>query len=149
MDKIKVNLTFEGFSLHKVLVISVIKKCIAATLKAEKVNTPCEINVLVTNDQGIRAINKASRNIDKATDVLSFPMFQLEAGAPPADWSASLLSSSFRPRSRPQQLPAGECSACAPGASDQQSTYMTKSSHVYSLTTIHYHTSNFASTQNS
>jgi len=87
MDRIKVNLTFQGSSLHKILVISVIKKCIAATLKAEKVHTPCEINVLVTNDQGIRAINKASRNIDKATDVLSFPMFDLEAGSPPSDWS--------------------------------------------------------------
>ena len=44
------------------------------------------INVLVTNDQGIRAINLATRNIDKATDVLSFPMFQLDAGNPPEDW---------------------------------------------------------------
>jgi probable rRNA maturation factor len=42
--------------------------------------------VLVTNDKGIHAINKASRDIDRPTDVLSFPMFQLEAGNPPEDW---------------------------------------------------------------
>ena len=42
--------------------------------------------MLVTNDKGIRTINLESRKIDKATDVLSFPMFQLEAGAPPEDW---------------------------------------------------------------
>ena len=35
----------------------------------------------------IHAINKASRNIDKPTDVLSFPMFQLEAGNAPEDWA--------------------------------------------------------------
>jgi probable rRNA maturation factor len=40
----------------------------------------------VTDDKGIRAINAACRQIDKPTDVLSFPMFQLEAGNPPADW---------------------------------------------------------------
>jgi probable rRNA maturation factor len=42
--------------------------------------------VLVTNDAGIHLINKTSRDIDRPTDVLSFPMFQLEAGNPPTDW---------------------------------------------------------------
>ena len=49
-------------------------------------DTPCEINVLVTDDASIRAINKAYRNIDKATDVLSFPMFQLTPGVLPENW---------------------------------------------------------------
>ena len=65
---------------------SIIRRCIRTTLDAEGIDIPCEINVLITNDDGIHAINKASRNIDKATDVLSFPMFELEAGNPPADW---------------------------------------------------------------
>ena len=51
-----------------------IKKCVAAALRVEGVTAPCEINVLLTNDQGIREINKAYRKIDSATDVLSFPM---------------------------------------------------------------------------
>ena len=59
-------------------------------LEAEGIDIPCEINVLVTNDKGIHAINLASRNIDKPTDVLSFPMFQLEPGNPPEDWNAYL-----------------------------------------------------------
>lgn len=62
-----------------------IHRCIEAALKAEGVHVPCEINVLVTNDQGIRAINSAARNIDRETDVLSFPMFQFEPGHFPAD----------------------------------------------------------------
>ena len=59
-----------------------------ATLQAEGIHIPCEINVLVTDDKGIQAINLASRNIDSPTDVLSFPMFSLEAGNPPKDWSS-------------------------------------------------------------
>lgn len=63
-----------------------IRRCITAALDAEKVDTPCEINVLITDDAGIRAINNAYRKIDKATDVLSFPMFQLTAGELPKSW---------------------------------------------------------------
>ena len=82
----KINLTFDIFTIQQPIVASIIKKCINATLAAEGVNSDCEINVLVTNDKGIHAINKASRDIDRPTDVLSFPMFQLEPGNPPADW---------------------------------------------------------------
>ena len=90
MKNLKINLTFDAFSLKKPMISSIIKKCIEATLSAEGITVPCEINVLVTNDQGIQAINKVSRNIDKPTDVLSFPMFELEAGNPPTDWDAYL-----------------------------------------------------------
>ena len=87
MAKYHMNLTFDHLSLRQIPVTMVIHQCIEATLDAEGIHAPCEINVLVTSDKGIRAINSASRNIDKATDVLSFPMFQLEAGCPPQDWS--------------------------------------------------------------
>ena len=86
--KYKVNITFDCFTLHKIAVTRIIYKCIETTLKAQKVNIPCEINVLITNDKGIRAINLASRNIDKPTDVLSFPMFSLEAGCLPENWDS-------------------------------------------------------------
>lgn len=89
-DMNKSNITYEIFTLRQVLVTSVIRKCIDATLKAEGITADCEINVLITNDQGIQAINKASRNIDKATDVLSFPMFHLQAGNPPTEWEEYL-----------------------------------------------------------
>ena len=84
---IKINLNYDCMTIQKPVISAVIKKCIVSTLQAEGVNVPCEINVLVTNDMGIQAINLASRQIDKPTDVLSFPMFQLEAGNPPADWT--------------------------------------------------------------
>ena len=82
----KINLVFEQLSLEKFTISAIIKKCIQATLDAERIAVPCEINVLVTNDAGIHLINKTSRDIDRPTDVLSFPMFQLDAGNPPTDW---------------------------------------------------------------
>lgn len=90
MNQHKINITYDIFTVKQPLVTSVIRQCINATLAAEGVSTDCEINVLITNDKGIHAINKASRNIDRPTDVLSFPMFQLEAGNPPEDWEAYL-----------------------------------------------------------
>ena len=84
--KHKINMVFEELSLRRFTIGSIIKTCINETLKAERISVPCEINVLVTNDEGIQIINKESRDIDRPTDVLSFPMFQLEPGNPPADW---------------------------------------------------------------
>ena len=77
----KINLSFDIFSVKQLSVAGIIKKCINTTLALEGVSVPCEVNVLVTNDRGIRVINQA-------TDVLSFPMFQLTAGEVPEDWSA-------------------------------------------------------------
>lgn len=86
MTKMKINITFDCFSLQRPIIASIIRSCAEAVLREEKIEVPCEINVLVTNDMGIQAINNASRNIDNPTDVLSFPMFQLKPGDPPADW---------------------------------------------------------------
>lgn len=58
----------------------IIKKAMRAALKAENVNVPCEINVLITDDEGIHSINREFRDVDRATDVLSFPMQVLVPG---------------------------------------------------------------------
>ena len=59
---------------------SFLKKVIRAALDAEGVDVPCEVDVLVTNDAGIRQINADMRDVDAPTDVLSFPMFELKPG---------------------------------------------------------------------
>lgn len=86
----KINITYDIFTVRQPFVTAIIRRCIDDTLAAEGVAADCEINVLITDDKGIRAINKASRDIDRPTDVLSFPMFQLEAGNPPKDWETYL-----------------------------------------------------------
>ncbi len=88
MKKVNISMVFSGFSLKNPLVSRVITKAVEAVLEQENIPVPCEINVLVTDDDGIRAINKANRDLDKATDVLSFPMFQLTPSEQIADWEA-------------------------------------------------------------
>ncbi len=85
--KHQINMVFEQLSLEKFAIRSIIRKCICQTLRSEGVEAACEINVLVTNDAGIQIINRESRKIDRPTDVLSFPMFQLEPGNLPNDWT--------------------------------------------------------------
>jgi len=86
MSQHKINITFHCQTLQRIPVAMIIRKCIETTLRAEGIQIPCEINVLVTGDKEIQAINFASRKIDKPTDVLSFPMFSIEPGNPPANW---------------------------------------------------------------
>ena len=51
-------------------------RCIRTALRLEGVHVPCEINVMFTDDKGIRALNRDLRGVNKATDVLSFPAFE-------------------------------------------------------------------------
>ena len=37
-----------------------------------------QVNLLITDNEGIREFNREHRNIDKATDVLSFPMIEFD-----------------------------------------------------------------------
>lgn len=60
-----------------------VRKCIRTALAAEGVDFPCEIDVCVTDDAGIHAVNREMRGVDKPTDVLSFPMFDLVPGEHP------------------------------------------------------------------
>ena len=60
-----------------------IRKAIRTALVAEGVDFPCEVDVRVTSDAGIRQINLDMRQVDAATDVLSFPAFDLTPGELP------------------------------------------------------------------
>ncbi len=86
----KISVNYDIFTPKKPFISAVIRHCIEAALTHQGVKVPCEINVLITNDKGIHAINLASREIDSATDVLSFPMFSLTAGDPPENWEEYL-----------------------------------------------------------
>ncbi len=61
---------------------------IAAALTAEQVGVSCEVNILVTDDDAIHQINLDMRNVDRPTDVLSFPMFELAPGEHPGEEEA-------------------------------------------------------------
>ena len=57
-----------------------IEDIIEYTLKEEEVSIPFEISIIFIDNEEIRKINKEQRDIDKATDVLSFPMLDYEDG---------------------------------------------------------------------
>lgn len=60
---------------HEKLIKTVIETC----MKEEKLNNlNYYISITLTNPDEIRKINNEYRNIDKETDVLSFPMFEKE-----------------------------------------------------------------------
>ena len=55
----------------------IIKKVVKQCFKEEKLeNSKLYISITLTTPEYIRKINKEYRNIDKETDVLSFPMFE-------------------------------------------------------------------------
>ena len=57
----------------------VIEKVLKQCFKEEKMEkSKLLITITLTNPENIKKINKEYRNIDRATDVLSFPMFEKE-----------------------------------------------------------------------
>ena len=62
-----------------------LRRVFSAALEAEGMDLPCEINVLLTDDEGIHQVNLDMRGVDRPTDVLSFPMFDLSPGEKPGE----------------------------------------------------------------
>lgn len=57
----------------------IIDKVFEVCFKEEDLfNYKMYVSVILTNEDGIQKINSEYRNIDKPTDVLSFPMFELK-----------------------------------------------------------------------
>lgn len=67
---------------------SFLRGAVRAALDAEGVELSCEVNVLVTGDDGIHRVNLDMRGVDAPTDVLSFPMFELAPGDKPGEEDA-------------------------------------------------------------
>ena len=67
---------------------SLIRRAITTALTAEGMTLRCEVNVNVTDDAGIHEVNLAMRDVDRPTDVLSFPVFDLVPGELPDEMDA-------------------------------------------------------------
>ncbi len=55
-----------------------IRSAALATLQYMEFPTDVEISVMLTDNENIRTLNAAHRGIDRATDVLSFPMLEYD-----------------------------------------------------------------------
>lgn len=62
----------------------IIRDVVLAVLDYESCPYEAEVNVIVTDNEEIRALNRQYRDIDAPTDVLSFPMLEFET---PSDFS--------------------------------------------------------------
>ena len=67
---------------------ALVRRAAKAALEYEKVTFVPEISVTFTDNEGIRELNAAHRNIDRPTDVLSFPLFEKEDLADASDGDA-------------------------------------------------------------
>ena len=67
---------------------ALIRRAVRAVLEQEGMTLPCEISVLLTDDEGIHQTNLEMRGVDRPTDVLSFPMFELQPGELPDELDA-------------------------------------------------------------
>ena len=67
----------EKHSIHYKLKL-LIRHTILETLDYEGMENDAEVSVTFVDDEGIRELNKKFRNMDKPTDVLSFPLLDYE-----------------------------------------------------------------------
>ena len=78
-QRIKIYFTNEQ-SLFRVTrkLRKLLRQAITETLAYEGFCNDCAVSVSFTDNEGIRELNRMHRGIDRATDVLSFPMFSFE-----------------------------------------------------------------------
>jgi probable rRNA maturation factor len=57
-----------------------VEKAVKCSLDFEKFSIPSEISIMFVDNEGIREINREHRNMDKSTDVLSFPIVDMYEG---------------------------------------------------------------------
>ncbi len=63
-----------------------LKRVCERIMENEECDFDAEISLTFTDNEGIRAINREYRDIDRATDVLSFPMLDFENGEADAEF---------------------------------------------------------------
>lgn len=71
-----INIEYEAEKELDLPYEEIIRNTIEASLDYEKCPYESEVNVILTDNDEIQQINKEHRDIDKATDVLSFPMIE-------------------------------------------------------------------------
>lgn len=94
-------------------------KVVDAALDYEACPYEAEINLILTGNEEIQRTNREFREIDRITDVLSFPMLEYDS---PADFSSAEEDDScFNPDSG--ELMLGDIMICIPRMQEQAASY--------------------------
>ena len=83
MNRIRLKIYFENSQKNFKITYKLkmlIRRAILETLRYEKMSGPFEVSVTFTDNDGIHELNRTYRNIDRPTDVLSFPQINYDLG---------------------------------------------------------------------
>ena len=75
MNKIYIQNSQDKFAVTQAL-RGLVRRAVGQALKYEKFPYDAEISVTFTDNNGIQEINREYRDIDRPTDVLSFPLYE-------------------------------------------------------------------------
>ena len=95
----------QNASIEALLASAPLDAVVAQTLQAVHVTQPVMLTVLITDDEGIRDMNKQYREQDKPTDVLSFPLLDMPLVQAPAEQLWTLPQEQGAAQTK-QQVPA-------------------------------------------
>ena len=81
-----------------------LRRAVEATLDYEGVDSECEVSLTFTDNDGIHVLNKTYRNIDRATDVLSFPQINYDEGETAEGMLGDIVLSLERAREQAEEF---------------------------------------------
>lgn len=101
-------------------IISTVKKVTEYIVEYIKCPYEVEISLSLVDKASIRAINSEFRNIDKATDVLSFPMMEYDK---PADFNSNSFINSISVSPETDEIILGDIVICVDVVKSQAKEY--------------------------
>ncbi len=95
----------QNTSIEALLASAPVDAVVEQTLNAVHITQPVMLTLLITDDEGIRDMNKQYRQQDKSTDVLSFPLLDQPLVVAPKEqlWTPSEDETTLQAK---QQVPA-------------------------------------------
>lgn len=115
-----INIDYEAEKKLELPWQEIIEEIVKAALEYEDCPYEAEVNVVLTDRESIREVNREQRGLDSPTDVLSFPMLDYET---PSDFGQveEMFADCFNPESG--ELMLGDIMICVDKVEEQADLY--------------------------